>query len=157
MANEEVKHKYKVKPGFTHGARDQYGPGATVELTDAEAVGLSDKLELVKGHSKPVIDEDALISTVPLDLRSAIAKANDEELLEVPYVTKRNLPTIRAWATGTDTGLKDGEAVTGNTATVLADAVGPVTVEIVDAKPLKTVETVEIEESGDDLGNPPGQ
>ncbi len=43
---DEVK-QYRVRPGFHHGAQGQYGPGAVVELTEAEAAGFLDKLELV--------------------------------------------------------------------------------------------------------------
>jgi hypothetical protein len=39
--------KYRVKPGMRHGAGNQYGPGDEVELTEAEARGFLDKLELV--------------------------------------------------------------------------------------------------------------
>jgi hypothetical protein len=35
---------YQVRPGYTHGAQRQYGPGAVVELTEAAAAGFADKL-----------------------------------------------------------------------------------------------------------------
>ena len=38
---------YRVRPGFIHGAFDQYPAGAVLELTEAEAGGLLDKLERV--------------------------------------------------------------------------------------------------------------
>lgn len=40
--------QYKVRPGFRHGVGKKYGPGDTVTLTEQEAVGFLDKLELVK-------------------------------------------------------------------------------------------------------------
>jgi hypothetical protein len=40
--------QYKVKPGYTFGWRDDYQPGDVVELTEAEAGGFLDKLELVE-------------------------------------------------------------------------------------------------------------
>lgn len=44
--NDEAK-QYRVRPGFHHGAQGQYGPGDVVKLTEAEAIGFQDKLELV--------------------------------------------------------------------------------------------------------------
>jgi hypothetical protein len=46
MANEELR-TYRVRPGFRHGAFDQYGPGDEVQLTALEAAGFLDKLEEV--------------------------------------------------------------------------------------------------------------
>jgi len=40
--------RYRVKPGFRHGAEKQYGPGDIVELSEEEAVGFLDKLEPVQ-------------------------------------------------------------------------------------------------------------
>lgn len=40
--------RYRVKPGFRHGMGKRYGPGDTVEHTEAEAAGFLDKLELVE-------------------------------------------------------------------------------------------------------------
>lgn len=39
---------YRVKPGKYHGAHKQYSPGSTVQLTEEEAAGFLDKLELVQ-------------------------------------------------------------------------------------------------------------
>lgn len=36
---------YRVRPGFIHGAFDQYPAGAVLELTETEAGGFLDKLE----------------------------------------------------------------------------------------------------------------
>jgi len=38
---------YRVRPKFTHGAFNQYKPGDIVQLTEQEAAGFLDKLELV--------------------------------------------------------------------------------------------------------------
>jgi hypothetical protein len=50
MADE--KKTYVVKPGYTHGVAKRYKAGDTLELTDAEAVGLLDKLEVVDPNKK---------------------------------------------------------------------------------------------------------
>lgn len=39
--------KYRVRPGFRHGAQRQYGPGDVLEMTEQDAAGFLDKLELV--------------------------------------------------------------------------------------------------------------
>lgn len=39
--------RYIVKPGFVHGANDQYKAGDIVEMSEIEAAPLLDKLELV--------------------------------------------------------------------------------------------------------------
>lgn len=46
--------RYVVKPGFTHGARNQFKAGDVVELTEQEAAGFLDKLQRV-GDSTPTI------------------------------------------------------------------------------------------------------
>lgn len=43
----DVVKQYRVRPGFHHGVRSQYGPGDVVEMTPAEAAGFLDKLEPV--------------------------------------------------------------------------------------------------------------
>ena len=43
----DEKKQYRVRPGFRFGAFDELGPGDVVELTDVEAQGFRDKLELV--------------------------------------------------------------------------------------------------------------
>lgn len=48
MKNKDKKYPYRVKPGRMHGAFNQYGPGSIVELTEDEAGGFLDKLELVR-------------------------------------------------------------------------------------------------------------
>lgn len=41
-------HKYRVREGFTYGAKSEYGPGAIVELDDETAKHNMDKLELAE-------------------------------------------------------------------------------------------------------------
>lgn len=48
---------YRVKPGITHGARNQYKAGDLVEHTSEEAVGFLDKLELV-AEAPASVDDD---------------------------------------------------------------------------------------------------
>lgn len=50
--------QYRVRPGYTHGAFNQYTAGAVVELSEEEAAGLLDKLELVPA-AKPGADSKA--------------------------------------------------------------------------------------------------
>lgn len=38
---------YRVKTGLYHGQYNEYGPGATLELTDAEVSAFGDKFDLV--------------------------------------------------------------------------------------------------------------
>lgn len=45
---------YRVKPGYRHGAGKKYGPGDLVELTEVEAAGFLDKLELVTQEAPTV-------------------------------------------------------------------------------------------------------
>jgi len=47
--------KYRVKPGFRHGAGKRFGPGEIVELSPQDAEGFLDKLELVP-ETEVVID-----------------------------------------------------------------------------------------------------
>jgi hypothetical protein len=44
---------YRVRPGFTHGAGRTHQAGDTLELTEREAAGLLDKLELVSVVVEP--------------------------------------------------------------------------------------------------------
>lgn len=53
---DEPKNVYRVKPGRVFGKHDEYKPGDEVELTEEEAQGFLDKLELVesaKSVAKP--------------------------------------------------------------------------------------------------------
>lgn len=47
------KQTYRVRPGFTFGVGRAKQPGDVVELTDAEAEGFLDKLELVGEEKAP--------------------------------------------------------------------------------------------------------
>lgn len=38
---------YRIKPGKRHGPRDEFGPGDLVKLTEYEASGFLDKMELI--------------------------------------------------------------------------------------------------------------
>lgn len=60
MKNKDKKYNYRVKAGRMHGAFNQYGPGDIVELTEDEAGGFLDKLELIKDdivRENPSYDE----------------------------------------------------------------------------------------------------
>jgi len=45
---------YRVRPGYRHGARKEYGPGDMVQLTVTEAAGFADKLEYAGPDPDPV-------------------------------------------------------------------------------------------------------
>lgn len=47
---EETKYTYKVKAGKKFGAQGEFKAGDTVELTEQEAAGFADKLELTSGE-----------------------------------------------------------------------------------------------------------
>ena len=49
----DIKRTYRVKLGYRHGKNKEHGPGDIVEMTEFEAFGFLDKLELVE-ESKPV-------------------------------------------------------------------------------------------------------
>lgn len=44
---------YRVRPGVRFGAAKQHGPGDVVELSEREAKGFLDKLELVREPDPP--------------------------------------------------------------------------------------------------------
>lgn len=46
---DEAKKTYKVKEGQTWGSNPELQAGDTVELTEKEAAGFEDKLELASG------------------------------------------------------------------------------------------------------------
>lgn len=98
--------KYRVKPGQQFGARKQHTAGAIVELTEQEAAGFLDKLELV-GDSKSapqpgftLVEGGLLLTQEPLQvsLRAAILAASDEELIAIPGIGEKSVETVRAWA-----------------------------------------------------------
>jgi len=50
--------KYVVKPGRRFGSFFEHGPGSIVELTEAQAGGFPDTLELVKEDSEPAPESE---------------------------------------------------------------------------------------------------
>jgi len=77
------KQQYRVKPGFTHGQFNQHKAGDIVELTEAEAKGFLDKLELVVEESKPVVEIDPEIAAIlekPIDEIKALEFDKDQWL-----------------------------------------------------------------------------
>lgn len=52
---------YRVRPGFTHGARSQYNAGDTMEYAPEEAAGFADKLELVEVAPVPTPEQSAIV------------------------------------------------------------------------------------------------
>lgn len=86
---EEKQLKYRVKPGFRHGKNKQHGSGAIVEMTEFEASGFLDKLELVgeatpaEETPAPVAHTDAAIklaAEADIDLADVMAWADKERL-----------------------------------------------------------------------------
>lgn len=70
--------KYRVRPGILHGAQRQYKPGDVLELTEQEAAGFLDKLELVPDEPAaaaapvvPVAEPDAEDDAPALPKRTA--------------------------------------------------------------------------------------
>lgn len=55
---------YRVRPGYRHGWNGRYGPGDTLELTEDEARGILDKLELVQAPA-PVVEPKAVDEPEP--------------------------------------------------------------------------------------------
>lgn len=63
-----ARNFYRVKDGVRHGANNQFGPGSIVEMTEAEAAGVLDKLVLVEGGEEPAqgeTGEGRLVVSVP--------------------------------------------------------------------------------------------
>lgn len=54
----DTKYTYRVKAGRAWGPYREYGPGMTVELTEEEANGFLDTLELVRDQDSPPLDVD---------------------------------------------------------------------------------------------------
>jgi hypothetical protein len=54
----EKKFKYRVKPGRMFGSFFEHGPGSVVELSEEEAGGFLDKLELVSGPVEPEPEDE---------------------------------------------------------------------------------------------------
>ncbi len=118
------KKTYRVKAGQTFGVQSDYGPGDRVQLTEREAAGLLDKLELVDAITKeqptkklvttvapdpqPEMEPDhqrylKLPSSVIVALQDGgyfeaevIVEVSDEELLALDGIGQGKLRTIRA-------------------------------------------------------------
>lgn len=109
---------YRVRPGFSFGAFNQYGPGALVELTDFEASGFMDKLEPA---GEPVTDASTLTADDALppvwmdfgdlskymnmirllvangyDTPAAVQMADDAELLAIKGIGPKALGALRS-------------------------------------------------------------
>lgn len=93
--------QYRVRPGYRHGVGKKYGPGDTVTLTEREAVGFLDKLELVVKASKA----DKVAATPVEDEREEVASE----------------PTLNFWQEPTGTVTSAASAIpTGTTGTVVS-------------------------------------
>jgi hypothetical protein len=120
--------KYRVKQGQQFGARKQHQAGAIVELTEQEAAGFLDKLELVDGTNASPKRADELtegglfvtpqsqttpttVATAFQNLRTAILAASDEELIAIPGIGEKSVEAVRAWARGET---EQGSAPTGD-------------------------------------------
>lgn len=96
------KHTYMVRPGRRFGFGKKYGPGDTVELTESEARGFLDLLELVVQSPEPEPDKTQLL---PAKIIEALHLAGiepeqtaallDEDLLVVSGIGPAALKTIR--------------------------------------------------------------
>lgn len=64
--------KYRVKPGYVHGAFDQYRSGDVVEYAPEDAAGFLDKLELIAndGVVTLLIKEDGTSELFDLSSKS---------------------------------------------------------------------------------------
>lgn len=83
---------YRVRPGFTHGLKDEYKAGDTLDLEPQQARGFADKLELVEvtpvptpEQSAPVVAEqpveEALLFDVGGSTVAAVLAAVDRGLI----------------------------------------------------------------------------
>lgn len=102
--------KYVVRPGFTHGANEQYGPGDIVELTVQEYRGFEDKLAPIEevdlvnpvqptpSALKLSAAERKALAAAGLDTDEKITAASDEELLAIDGIGPKSVDKIRAGA-----------------------------------------------------------
>lgn len=105
---------YRVKPGYRHGISRVYGPGDAVELTEVEAAGFLDKLELVEGlavspgklrneieptplASLDGLDRDILDILADADITTVekVMALDDEVLLAIHNIGPARLKAIR--------------------------------------------------------------
>lgn len=54
----DTKYTYRVRAGRRWGPYHEYGPGMTVKLTEDEAGGFLDTLELVRDKNAPPLEVD---------------------------------------------------------------------------------------------------
>ena len=115
---------WRVRPGFTFGAFNQFGPGALVELSEFEAGGFLDKLEpvtpapvaepvtisgsaVVGGDALPPIWLDfgdlsrhmnmvRILIANGYDTPTAVQMASDEELIAIKGIGPKALGALRA-------------------------------------------------------------
>ena len=87
----EKKYKYRVKFGHRWGPYYEYGPGSTVELTEDEAGGFLDSLELVKDGNvdESVPDEEQIAYLATLTIPQ-LKKLPEYETFENPRPTKKD-------------------------------------------------------------------
>lgn len=103
---------YKVKPGRTFGKNREYKAGDTVELTEKEAAGFADKLQLVTEEGTqmagppPSVKPDLHLTGLSEKLLDKLANggfwtaeqvshAGDDELKEKVKLTDAQLGVVR--------------------------------------------------------------
>lgn len=125
--------KYRVRPGFTHGAVDQHKAGAVVELTEEEAAGFLDKLEPLDGDERGYLWTDT--PQMPEDWSEGAAGPPEEPPSDPPETTEQSaVPSegefnkltaaeitqlAQSWDAATRAALYDYEAAHKNRVTVL--------------------------------------
>jgi len=87
----DKKYTYRVKPGYLHGAYNQHGPGSLVELTEDEASGFLDKLELVGKADlvEPVSDKGQATHLATMTV-AQLKNLLEYQELENPKPTKKD-------------------------------------------------------------------
>lgn len=76
-----AKRKYRVREGFTYGSHDQYKAGDIVELEEAEAKHVMDKLELAEVvHNVP--ESSSAKKSAQMTADSTDSRSNSPETLE---------------------------------------------------------------------------
>lgn len=105
---------YRVRPGFSFGAFNQFGPGDLVELTEFEAGGFMDKLEPAPVVATPTADDALppvwldfgdlskhmnmirLLIANGYDTPAAVQMAGDAELLAIKGIGPKALGALRS-------------------------------------------------------------
>jgi hypothetical protein len=88
MAKKETL-KYRVREGRRFGSYFEHGPGDVVELTEAQAGGFPDILELVKDKPEPP-DPDAEEKHLQTLKVGQLTHLAEYEKLEAPKPTKKD-------------------------------------------------------------------